>query len=353
MQAVRKGRGAASNRSGRYERAQAEAFDDGWGTAEEEPAPLRTTVTEEAPRKVITRNDSPDLGFDRSVNPYRGCEHGCIYCYARPTHAWLGLSPGLDFESRLYAKPTAPELLEKELARPGYRCRVLAIGTNTDAYQPIERRYAVMRGILEVLARCRHPVSITTKSALVLRDRDLLADMARENLAHVTMSVTTLDRRLARSMEPRASAPARRLEAVTGLRDAGVPVSVNFAPIIPALNDHEMEAVLEAAREAGAKGAGYTLLRLPLEIADLFREWLAEHYPDRAGRVMERVRDTRGGKDYDSTFGRRMRGTGPVAELLAKRFRLAVKRLEFPGFPELDCTGFAPPVPQDGQLSLF
>ena len=219
MQTVRKGRGAASNRSGRYERERPEAFDDGWGTADEAPPPLRTSVVEETPRSIVSKNDSPDLGFDRSINPYRGCEHGCIYCYARPTHAWLGLSPGLDFESRLFAKPTAPELLEKELARPDYRCQVLAIGTNTDAYQPIERRYEVMRGLLEVLARCRHPVSITTKSALVLRDRDLLADMARENLAHVTMSITTLDRRLARSMEPRASAPGRRLEAVTGLRD--------------------------------------------------------------------------------------------------------------------------------------
>ena len=350
MQTVRKGRGAASNRSGRYEREHREAFDDGWGTADEAPPPLRTSVVEEAPRSIISKNDSPDLGFDRSVNPYRGCEHGCIYCYARPTHAWLGLSPGLDFESRLFAKPTAPELLEKELSRPGYRCRVLAIGTNTDAYQPIERRYELMRGLLEVLARCRHPVSITTKSALVLRDRDLLAEMARENLAHVTMSITTLDRRLARSMEPRASAPGRRLEAVTGLRDAGVPVSVNFAPIIPALNDHEMEAVLKAARKAGACGAGYTLLRLPLEIADLFREWLEAHAPDRAARVLSRVRDMRGGPLYKSAFHTRMKGEGVYAETISKRFAIACRRLGLArGYGVLDETRFRPP---GGQLRL-
>ncbi len=347
MQAVRKGRGAASNRSGHYERERPEAFDDGWGTVEEEPAPLRTTVTEEAPRKVIARNTSPDLGFDRSINPYRGCEHGCIYCYARPTHAWLGLSPGLDFESRLFAKPTAPALLEKELARPGYRPEVLAIGTNTDAYQPIEKRYEVMRGILEVLARCRHPVSITTKSALVLRDLDLLGDMARDRLAHVTMSVTTLDGRLARSMEPRASAPARRLEAVAGLSEAGVPVSVNFAPIIPALNDHEMEAVLEAARKAGACGAGYTLLRLPLEIADLFREWLEAHAPDRAARVLSRVRDMRGGPLYKSAFHVRMKGEGAYAETVSKRFAIACRRLGLErGYRKLDDTRFRPPGAQ-------
>ena len=347
MQAVRKGRGAVSNRSGRYERERPEAFDDGWDTVEEEPAPLRTTVTEEAPRKVITRNDSPDLGFDRSINPYRGCEHGCIYCYARPTHAWLGLSPGLDFESRLFAKPTAPVVLEKELARPGYRAQVLAIGTNTDAYQPVEKRYEVMRGILEVLARCRHPVSITTKSALVLRDRDLLADMARDRLAHVTMSVTTLDGRLARSMEPRASSPSRRLEAVAGLNEAGVPVSVNFAPIVPALNEHEMETILETAREAGAQGAGYTLLRLPLEIADLFREWLEEHVPDRAARVLSRVRDMRGGPLYRSAFHVRMKGEGPYAEMISKRFAIACRRLGLErGYGKLDETLFRPPGAQ-------
>ncbi len=347
MQTIRKGRGAASNRRGRYERERLEAFDDGWGAMEEEPPPLRTTVTEEAPRRIIARNDSPDIGFDRSINPYRGCEHGCIYCYARPTHAWLGLSPGLDFESRLFAKPAAPALLEKELARPGYHCRVLAIGTNTDAYQPIEKRYGVMRGILEVLARCRHPVSITTKSALVLRDRDLLADMARDRLAHVTMSVTTLDGRLARSMEPRASAPAKRLEAVAGLHEAGIPVSVNFAPIIPALNDHELEAVLEAARKAGAGSAGYTLLRLPLEIADLFREWLEAHAPDRAARVLSRVRDMRGGLLYRSAFHERMKGEGPYAETISKRFAIACRRLGLErGYGALDETRFSPPGAQ-------
>ncbi|MCY4317955.1 MAG: PA0069 family radical SAM protein [Alphaproteobacteria bacterium] len=347
MQTIRKGRGAASNRAGRYERARPEAFDDGWGTVEDDPPPLRTTVTEEAPRHAITRNDSPDIGFDRSINPYRGCEHGCIYCYARPSHAWLGLSPGLDFESRLFAKPNAPSLLEQELARPGYRCRVLAIGTNTDAYQPIEARYEVMRGILEVLARCRHPVTITTKSALVLRDRDLLADMARDRLAHVTMSVTTLDRRLARHMEPRAATPARRLEAVAELREAGIPVAVNFAPIIPALNDHELEAVLKAARQVGAVSAGYTMLRLPLEIADLFREWLEVHAPDRAARVLSRVRDMRGGLLYKSGFHTRMKGEGPYAETIAKRFALACRRLGLErGYGALDETRFCPPGAQ-------
>ncbi len=345
-----KGRGARTNRVGRFERESVEAFDDGWGTADETPPPLRTVVVEETPRSIVTRNNSPDIGFDRSINPYRGCEHGCIYCYARPTHAWLGLSPGLDFESRLFAKPTAPALLEKELSRPGYRCRLLAIGTNTDAYQPIEKRYGTMRGLLEVLARFRHPVSITTKSALVLRDRDLLAEMARERLAHVTVSITTLDRKLARSMEPRASAPGRRLQAVAGLRDAGVPVSVNVAPIIPGLNDHEIEAVLAAARKAGAGSAGYTLLRLPLEIKDLFREWLAAHAPDRAARVLSRVRDMRGGLLYRSTFHERMKGEGSYAEMISQRFALACRRLGLErGYGKLDETRFRRP---NGQLQL-
>jgi len=350
MDTIVKGRGARTNRSGRFERESVEAFDDGWGTADEAPPPLRTVVVEETPRSIVTRNNSPDIGFDRSVNPYRGCEHGCIYCYARPSHAWLGLSPGLDFESRLFAKPTAPALLEKALSRPGYRCRMLAIGTNTDAYQPIEKRYETMRGLLEVLARFRHPVSITTKSALVLRDRDLLAEMARERLAHVTVSITTLDRKLARSMEPRASTPGRRLQAVAGLRDAGVPVSVNVAPIVPGLNDHEIEAVLAAARKAGAGGAGYTLLRLPLEIKDLFREWLAAHAPDRAERVLSRVRDMRGGLLYRSAFHERMKGEGPYAEAIAQRFALACRRLGLKrGYRDLDETRFRQP---DGQLHL-
>ena len=366
---IHKGRGAISNASGRFERITREDFDDGWDDGRAEgredggdrdrdpddvpPPKLRTTLTPDATRKIISYNDSPDLPFDRSINPYRGCEHGCIYCYARPSHAYLGLSPGLDFETRLVFKPDAAALLRAELAKPGYECAPMALGTNTDPYQPVERDLGITRAVLEVLAECGHPVMIVTKSARVERDIDILGAMAEANRCSVAVSVTTLDRSLARRMEPRASAPHRRLETVRRLTAAGVPTGVFAAPMIPFLNDSELEAILEHAREAGALGASYTMLRLPLEIADLFREWLAEHYPDRAGRVMERVRDTRGGKDYDSTFGQRMSGTGPVAELLAKRFRLAVKRLGFPGFPELDCTGFVPPVPQDGQLSLF
>ena len=370
-----KGRGALSNATGRFERITREHFDDGWGDDPKDdregdqaqdpgldcggdpddlpPPKLRTTLTPDATRRVISYNDSPDLPFDRSINPYRGCEHGCIYCYARPSHAYLGFSPGLDFETRLVFKPDAAALLRAELARPGYSCAPIALGSNTDPYQPVERDLGITRAVLEVLAECGHPVMVVTKSARVERDIDILGAMAQTNRCSVAVSVTTLDRDLARCMEPRASAPRRRLETVRRLIAAGIPTGVFAAPMIPFLNDSELEAILEHARKAGALGASYTLLRLPLEIADLFREWLAEHYPERAGRVMERVRDTRGGKDYDSTFGRRMRGTGPVAELLAKRFRLAVKRLGFPGFPELDCTGFVPPVPEHGQLSLF
>ena len=366
---IHKGRGALSNASGRFERLTREDFDDGWDDGRAEgrddgedqdrdpddasPPKLRTTLTPDASRTIIAWNDSPDLPFDRSINPYRGCEHGCIYCYARPSHAYLGLSPGLDFETRLVFKPDAAELLRAELAKPGYECAPMALGSNTDPYQPVERDLGITRAVLEVLAECGHPVMIVTKSARVERDIDILGAMAKANRCSVAVSVTTLDRSLARRMEPRASAPHRRLETVRRLTAAGVPTGVMAAPMIPFLNDSELEAILEHAREAGALGASYTMLRLPPEIADLFREWLAEHYPDRAGRVMERVRDTRGGKDYDSAFGRRMRGTGPVAELLAKRFRLAVKRLGFPGFPGLDCGGFVPPVPQNGQLSLF
>ena len=368
-----KGRGALSNATGRFERITREDFDDGWDDGREHdradgrddahdpdrdrddmpPPKLRTTLTADASRRIISYNDSPDIPFDRSINPYRGCEHGCIYCYARPSHAYLGFSPGLDFETRLVFKPDAAPLLRAELARPGYACAPIALGSNTDPYQPVERDLGITRSVLEVLAACGHPVTIVTKSSRVERDIDILAAMAGDNRCSVSVSVTTLDRSLARRMEPRASAPHRRLETVRRLIAAGIPTGVMAAPMIPFLNDSELEAILERAREAGALGASYTMLRLPLEIADLFREWLAEHYPDRAGRVMERVRDTRGGKDYDSTFGRRMRGTGPVAELLAKRFRLAVKRLGFPGFPDLDCSGFVAPVPQDGQLPLF
>ena len=374
---IHKGRGALSNATGRFERITREEFDDGWDDGrddgreheraegwddvrepewdwEDEPPPkLRTTLTPDSSRRIISYNDSPDIPFDRSINPYRGCEHGCIYCYARPSHAYLGLSPGLDFETRLVFKPDAAALLRAELAKPGYACAPIALGSNTDPYQPVERDLGITRAVLEVLADCGHPVTIVTKSARVERDIDLLAAMAGDNRCSVSVSVTTLDRSLARRMEPRASAPHRRLETVRRLIEAGVPTGVMAAPMIPFINDSELEAILEHAREAGALGASYTMIRLPLEIADLFREWLAEHYPERAERVMERVRDTRGGKDYDSTFGQRMRGTGPVAELVEKRFRLAVKRMEFPGFPALDTSGFVPPAPERGQLSLF
>ena len=362
---ARKGRGALSNASGRFEQVTREEFDDGWGVDRDdaraddpeldgdEPPRLRTTLIADASRRVISYNASPDIPFDRSINPYRGCEHGCIYCYARPSHAYLGFSPGLDFETRLVFKPDAASLLRAELGKPGYRCAPIALGSNTDPYQPVERDLGITRAILEVLAECRHPVTIVTKSARIERDIDILGAMAQTGRCSVSVSVTTLDRSLARRMEPRASAPHRRLETIRRLSAAGIPTGVMAAPMIPFLNDSEMETILEHAREAGALGASYTMLRLPLEIADLFREWLAEHYPDRARRVMQRVRDTRGGKDYDSAFGRRMRGAGPVAELLARRFRLAARRLAFPGFPELDGSQFVPPPPEHGQLRLL
>jgi len=325
----RKGRGAVSNRPGRYEPGDRPREDDGWGdpTAEEDLAPLATTVAIDASRSAIAWNESPDLGFDRSINPYRGCEHGCVYCFARPSHAWLGLSPGLDFETKLFAKPEAPRLLAEELAKPGYRPAVLALGTNTDPYQPIERKFKITRGILEVLAAFNHPVSIVTKSALVLRDVDILASMARKGLASVTLSVTTLDSDLARNLEPRAATPPRRIETIRRLAEAGVPVGVLAAPMIPALNDSEMEAIFEASAEAGASAAGYVLLRLPLEIKDLFAEWLAVHAPGKAKHVLSLVRETRRGNLYVDEFGERMRGHGPYAELLGRRCRLALKRL--------------------------
>src|SRR6478609_4161283 len=285
----RRGRGAHSNASGRYEAEARVAFDDGWQSLEEMP-PFKTTVAVDTSRKVITRNDSPDIGFDRSINPYRGCEHGCIYCFARPTHAYLGLSPGLDFESKLFMKPDAPELLERELSAPKYEPRTIAIGTNTDPYQPIERRYEVMRRILGVLERAGHPVGIVTKSALVMRDIDILARMASRNLVKVALSVTTLDAKLARVMEPRAATPPRRLEALRRLSDAGIPTTVMVAPVIPAINDMEIERILDAAAAAGVKEAGYVLLRLPLELRDLFREWLRENFPDRERHVFKLIR---------------------------------------------------------------
>lgn len=324
----RRGRGAVSNLSGRYENLARFVEDDGWGSSEELP-PLKTEVTEERARKIITTNDSPDLSFDRSINPYRGCEHGCIYCFARPTHAYMGLSPGLDFETRLFAKPDAAALLERELAAKGYEPRTIAMGTNTDPYQPIERQRRITRSVLEVLERTGHPLGLVTKSALVTRDIDILARMAARGLVKVALSVTTLDPKLARAMEPRAATPRRRLDAVRQLAEAGIPVTVLVAPIIPAINDMEIERILEAARQAGAREAGYVLLRLPLEISDLFRQWLAEHRPDALEHVFSLVRSTRGGKDYDSRFGLRQTGIGPYAWVVGRRFELAAARLGF------------------------
>ena len=349
----RRGRGAQSNASGRYEPIARVAFDDGWRTLDELP-PFKTTVTNDATRKIITRNESPDIGFDRSINPYRGCEHGCVYCFARPTHAYLGLSPGLDFESKLFVKPEAAELLERELSAPGYQPKVIAIGTNTDPYQPIERRYKVMRRILEVLDRAGHPVGIVTKSALVLRDLDILARMAERKLAKVALSVTTLDAELARKMEPRAATPMRRLETLRRLAQAGVPTTVMVAPIIPALNDMEIERILDAAQAAGVKEAGYVLLRLPLEVRDLFREWLMANYPDRYRHVFKLIRDTRGGKDYDSTWGKRMKGSGPYAWMIGRRFEMACAKLGLNAAKySLSTSHFRAPKPGAEQLSLF
>lgn len=322
----RRGRGAGMNPSGRFEHQERVAFDDGWSTLEDMP-PFRTEVQIEKPRTAITRNESPDIPFDRSINPYRGCEHGCIYCFARPTHSYMGLSAGLDFEARLFAKPDAPRLLERELAKPGYKPRTIAIGTNTDPYQPIEREWRIMRQLLEVLDKANHPVAIVTKSALILRDLDILSSMAERGLAKVAISVTTLDRKMARSMEPRASTPSRRLEAIRGLSEAGIPTGVLVAPVIPALNDHEIERVLDSAKAAGATEAGYVLLRLPYEVSPLFRDWLLQNYPDRYRHVMSLVRSMRGGKDYDAEFGKRMKGAGPYAWQISRRFEMATKRL--------------------------
>ena len=354
MAEAAKGRGARSNATGRYEPETVEAFDDGWTGEDEAVAPLRTTLTPERARTIITRNSSPDVGFDRSINPYRGCEHGCIYCYARPAHAFMGLSPGLDFESRLFWKPGAAGLLEQELARPRYVCRHIHIGGNTDPYQPVERELKATRSVLEVLQRFNHPLSIITKSVLIARDADILGAMGREGLASALVSITTLDRKLARAMEPRASTPVKRLEAISRLADAGCPVGVGFAPVIPGLNDHELEAVLEAAAKAGATSAMYVTLRLPLEIKDLFREWLVDARPDRAARVMSLVRQTRGGRDYDPEWSHRMKGEGPVAELIATRFRAALKRYGLDGpRPALDTSRFRVPADMKKQLDLF
>jgi DNA repair photolyase len=351
---ARKGRGAVGNPTGRFEPAVRVATDDGWALGDEDLAPLRTTLGVDSTRKIITRNQSPDVPFDRSINPYKGCEHGCIYCFARPTHAYLGHSPGLDFETRLYWKPDAPALLEAELRDPKYHAATLALGANTDPYQPIERERKLTRRILEVLADYRHPVGIVTKSNLILRDLDILAPMAAEGILRVAVSVTTLDRTLARRMEPRAPTPARRLEAIRELAAAGVPVTVLAAPILPALNDHEIEKILEAAAEAGAGAAGYVLLRLPLEIKELFADWLAEHYPDRADRVMSLVRQTRGGGLYQNEWGMRQTGTGAYADQIAKRFDLARKRHGLDqGHPPIDESRFRRPPRAGDQMKLL
>jgi len=368
----RKGRGAVSNLQGRFERDQREAFDDGWQAPGDEalarvepgeppvpeaPSKLPTTVTVERARSILTRNGSPDVPFDVSLNPYRGCEHGCIYCFARPTHAYLDLSPGLDFETKLYAKTNAAERLRETLAKPSYRCESIALGVNTDAYQPIERELRVTRSILEVLHECDHPCSVITKSSLVERDIDLLAPMAAKRLAVAAVTITTLDAELARKLEPRAATPSRRLRTIRTLSEAGIPVAVSVAPVIPFLTEPDLEKVLEAAREAGAIYANYIVLRLPWEVRPLFAEWLQAHYPDRAERVMNRVRDMRGGKDYESAFTSRMRGTGIWADLMRQRFYRAAERLGY-GYDRynLDTSLFRPPAAKpadDRQASLF
>jgi DNA repair photolyase len=348
-----KGRGAVSNRDGRFEPTHREVVDDGWHRDDEELPALRTSVGVDTARSVITRNDSPDVPFEQSINPYRGCEHGCAYCFARPSHAYLGLSPGLDFETRLFAKRGAAELLRKELSRRSYRCSPIALGINTDGYQPVERELRVTRELLEVLHETRHPVSIVTKSALVERDLDLLAGMGREGLAHVAVSITTLDRSLARQMEPRAATPQRRLETLRRLNEAGVPTAVLVAPVIPVLTDAELEAILAAAATAGARSAGYVMLRLPHELAELFPEWLEAHHPLKASHVLNRLREMRGGALYDASFGKRMTGEGPYAEIIQRRFRLARQRLGLNNrLPELRTDLFRAPSP-NGQLSLL
>jgi DNA repair photolyase len=349
----RHGRGAQTNRSGRYEPIAYEPVDDGWESLAEIEA-LTTEVQEVPARRIITKNDSPDIGFDRSINPYRGCEHGCIYCFARPSHAFLGLSPGLDFETKLFAKTNAADALTRELADPAYRPRMIAIGTNTDPYQPIERRYRIMRRILEVLSATNHPVGIVTKSALVLRDLDLLTSMAERGLVKVALSVTTLDPKLARAMEPRASTPDKRIETLARLTEAGVPASVMVAPVIPGLNDMEMEKILKQVYAAGVREAGYVLLRLPLEIGDLFAEWLIANCPDRAKRVLSLMRSTRRGKLYDAKWNERMAGNGPYAWMIGRRFEIAAKRLGLNKNPaELRTDLFTPPKLPGQQLPLF
>ncbi len=349
-----KGRGATINIEGRFEKVAREGADDGWfQEAIDEPSKPKTVVTIERVKTIITRNNSPDIGFDRSINPYQGCEHGCPFCYARPSHAYFGLSPGIDFETRLFAKPNAAERLREELAKPGYRCEPIAIGVNTDAYQPIERDYKITRSILEVLEEARHPAYLITKSALIERDIDLLASMAKQNLVSVTLTIVTLDREISRRLEPRTTAPPRRLQAIERLAAAGIRVNVNVAPVIPFLTDSELENILEAAAKAGVHSAAYTLLRLPWEVKDIFRAWLEAHYPLKAAHVMSRVQQMRGGRENDPNFGSRMVGQGEFAELLARRFEKAARRfgLDKP-WPDLDCNRFVPPS-LSGQASLF
>ncbi len=351
--ARRRGRGAGVNPSGRFEPVSRNEFDDGWQSLEQLPC-FKTNVQKENPRTIITRNESPDLNFDQSVNPYRGCEHGCVYCFARPTHAFMGLSPGLDFESRLFAKPGAAKLLRKELAHARYKPKTLALGTNTDPYQPVEKQWRITRDILEVLDDTNHPVTIVTKSALVTRDIDILSHMAERGLARVAISVTSLDRKLSRTMEPRAATPSKRLEAIRQLSDAGIPVTALVAPLIPALNDHEMERILDAAFANGADHAGFTILRLPLEVAGIFKDWLLRNYPDRYRHVLSLLRSMRGGKDYDSGFGTRLKGTGPYAWQIGRRFELAAKRLGLDtDTPDLRTDLFVKPEQAGTQLSLF
>jgi DNA repair photolyase len=349
-----KGRGSSSNLAGRFDSLILEKADDGWYQDEIVENPAETVLPDRA-RSVITSNDSPDVGFDVSINPYRGCSHGCIYCFARPTHSYLGLSPGLDFETKLFYKADAVKILEAELAKPRYVCKTIALGINTDGYQPLEKRLEVTRGILAVLERCRHPVTIVTKSALIVRDIDLLSSLAKDQLVSVMVSVTSLSNDIKRTLEPRTASPAARLKVIEQLTQAGIPVGVLIAPVIPAITDHEIEDILSAAKAAGAGRAGCVLLRLPHELKILFREWLAEHYPDRAKHVMSLINQSRGGKDYDSQFGTRMRGTGPYAELLRTRFDLAKRKLGFDDAEEryeLNTQLFRPPRPDTPQLSL-
>jgi DNA repair photolyase len=365
---ARKGRGAVSNLQGRYEVNSRERYDDGWAREDDEPAPFKTQVTDEFAKTILTRNSSPDIPFNVSLNPYRGCEHGCIYCFARPTHSYLGLSPGLDFESRLFAKVNAPDLLRRELAKASYLPEPIAIGVNTDAYQPCERALGITRRVLEVLHDCGHPAALITKSALIERDIDLLAPMAARKLAIAAITLTTLDPAISRTLEPRAAAPARRLRTIRTLTEAGIPVRVSVAPVIPFVTEPELERVLEAARDAGAVSAHYVVLRLPWEVNPLFQQWLEAHFPERAQRVMNRVRDMRGGKEYDSDFSKRMHGEGVWADLIRQRFVKATERLGMNltsgRFAELDCSQFkrprvVPPSPAKqcgnatGQLDLF